>query len=124
MLQGLRLFATGLSLTDINEEQHKAMVDSPIQTWVTGRNHYHVTRRAEYGPGAMSTTSKNIKNARWWTDQPVDQTAQLQLQEKIEQYDTEFKALKAEVDPIKTQIAAIRLGRQHINAEIVCIHIF
>ena len=108
--EGPRLHQTGVSLQDTTQEQYEALQNSNMSTWVTSKSLYKINRRREYGPGATSTTVRDVKPARIWTSQPVDSRAKADLQENIEGWTEELNALKgqAEDNKVKNQ----KLGKE------------
>ncbi|KAI9729503.1 MAG: Structural maintenance of chromosomes protein 5 [Claussenomyces sp. TS43310] len=91
-----KLHRTGVALRDVSEQQFDMTVASGIRDWVTGKHSYQVSRRAEYGAGATSTTTRNVGPGKFWTDQPVDAREKRELQERVDNYNQEFDELKAE----------------------------
>lgn len=113
-----KLHRTGLSLNDVSEQQFSTIVDSGLRDWVAGRHVYTVSRRAEYGPGAASTTTKNVNRAKYWTDQPVDAREKRELQEKVDAYTQEFDALKAEVLVVRPKLNEIKAEKLPMQEEV------
>ena len=104
----MSLHRTGIALRDTSTEQFEELQKSDVSAWVTGKSSYRITRRREYGPGATSTQVRNLKKATFWTDQPIDLTAKRELQEKIEGWTEEIKAIDAENRETQTKIQAYR----------------
>ncbi|KAI5296150.1 Structural maintenance of chromosomes protein 5 [Ascosphaera acerosa] len=91
----LNLHAMPVTLRDMSDSEYRALESHPrISSWASGSNLYSVTRRREYGPGATSTRVRNVRRAQWWTNQPVDSGAKLQL----EQYITQAREQLTEVE--------------------------
>jgi predicted nucleic acid-binding Zn-ribbon protein len=96
------------------------IVDSgKVNSWVVGRHNYRVQRRKEYGAGAASTTTRNINAAKIWTDQPVDQVAHRELEEKISTLFQEFEEIKKQVLPLRERIQELRNQRSDVMADVV-----
>ena len=104
----LHIHEAGVALRDTTPQQFGFLQNSPIQSWVTSKSTYRISRRREYGPSATSTLVKNIRRANIWTDQPVDLTAKRELQENIQGWTEEVASLKAEVDADQRKILAYR----------------
>ena len=98
----------GVALRATAPQQVGYLQNSPIQSWVTSKSTYRITRRREYGPNAMSTLVKNIRKAIVWTDQPVDLTAKRELQENIQGWTEEVASLQVEMDGDQKNILAYR----------------
>ena len=108
--EGPRLHQTGVSLQDTTQEQYDAFQSSNLSTWVTSKNLYKVNRRREYGPGATSTTVRDVKPAKVWTTQPIDNRAKADLQSNIEGWTEEFAAIKGRADDNKVKNS--KLGKE------------
>lgn len=104
----VHIHEAGVALRDTTPQQFGLLQNSPIQSWVTSKSTYRITRRREYGPSAMSTLVKNIRRAIVWTDQPVDLTAKRELQENIQGWIEEVASLQAEIDGDQEKILAYR----------------
>lgn len=108
-----------VALHEISEESYNEIVDGEKVThFVTGSNFYQVSRRKEYGPDAVSTTTKNVTDAINWTDQPVDISAKREVQEQIDALEREFDELKAEIKPLRTAFTEKREQLPELNEEI------
>ena len=109
-----RLNETGVSLKDTSDVQFNMIQQSSISSWVTSKCSYRITRRREYGDGATSTRTMEVKPARVWTNQPVDVTIGRGVQEQISGWEEEIRAIEAEVPTIKTEMDAQRaLAQTH-----------
>lgn len=104
----LKLHQTGISLPDTSDQQFDMLQRSQITSWVTSRAMYRITRRREYGPGATSTVVREIKPAKWWTEQPVDLTAKREAEERIQALKEEASALTVRWNEMTAQIASYR----------------
>jgi len=99
-----RLHQTGVVLKDITDQHYATLESSAVSNWVTSKAHYQITRRREYGPGAVSTRVRDIQPARVWTSQPVDIRAERQLREIIDTCTSEMAELKDEHEQIDVGI--------------------
>lgn len=104
----LHIHEAGIALRDTTPQQFQLLQNSPIQSWVTSKSTYRITRRREYGPGATSTLVKDVRRAVVWTDQPVDLTAKRELQENIQGWTEEVASFQTEIDGDQKKILAYR----------------
>lgn len=98
----------GVALRDTTPQQFELLQNSPIQSWVTSKSTYRITRRREFGPDAKSTLVRDIRRANVWTDRPVDLTAKRELQENIQGWTEEVASFQAESDADQKKILAYR----------------
>ncbi|ELR03474.1 structural maintenance of chromosomes protein [Pseudogymnoascus destructans] len=110
----VRLDRIAVGLKDLNESQYNALTSSAVATFVTGRSHYSVQRRREYGPGATSTTTKSIQNARYWTGQPIDTNDKHELEETLKALRENFGVMKVESGVLKEKLRALSEQRSTI----------
>jgi hypothetical protein len=110
-----KLHASAVSLRDINDEQFEQIQRAERLTqFAAGRQFYRITRRREYGPGAISTRVTQFQKGRFWTDQPVDAAERVELLQKVDELKAQRNTLKEEytakdaqkkaIDEEKTQI--------------------
>lgn len=104
----LHIHEAGIALRDITSQQFELLQDSPIQSWVTSKSTYRISRRREYGPGATSTLVKDIRRASIWTERPVNLTAKREMQENIQGWTEEVESIQAEIDGDQKKILAYR----------------
>ena len=104
----VHIHEAGIALRDTTPQQFELLQNSPIQSWVTSKSTYRITRRREYGSGATSTLVKDIGRAVVWTDQPVDLTAKREVQDNIQGWTEEVASLQAEADADQKKILAYR----------------
>ena len=104
----VHIHEAGITLRDTTPQQFQLLQNSSIQSWVTSKSTYRITRRREYGPGAISTLVKDTRRACVWTDQPVDMTAKRELQENIQGWTEEVASFQAEIDEDQKKILAYR----------------
>lgn len=123
MATEMKLDITAVALQDVSEAQYNMITKSKISSWVSGKQSYRTTRRLEYGPEATSTMAKNVRSARYWTEQPVDFAAKRDLQEKIDGWKDEFNAMREEVVPLRQRLNSLKEERTIVNASLVCINL-
>lgn len=116
----IRLDRIAVGLNDLSESQYNALTSSAVTTFVTGRSHYSVQRRREYGPGATSTTTKSIQNARYWTGQPIDTNDKHELEETLKGLRENFQVMKVESSELKEKLRALSEKRSSVLETIVC----
>lgn len=116
-----RLHQTPLVLRDISDEEFKKMESGPVSTWVAGKQSYQVVRRREYGPSATSTRVRQVRPAKYWTNQPVDTSAKDGIQEKIHGWKEELQQMHQRLESDKAKVAQIFDQRNDITTEKACI---
>jgi hypothetical protein len=67
----------------ISNEQYSAIQAKKISKWVSGKEIYQITTRREYN--ASSTSVTQIRDAKYFTDQPVDTDEKHKLDEEIKE---------------------------------------
>lgn len=117
----IHIHEAGIALRDTTSQQYELLHNSPIQSWVTSKSCYKISRRREYGPGATSTLVRDTRRASVWTDQPVDLTAKRELQENIQGWTEEVASLQAEIDGDQKKILAYRNAINTNSEEGVCL---
>ncbi|EDN08568.1 hypothetical protein HCAG_05067 [Histoplasma mississippiense (nom. inval.)] len=110
-----RLNRTPIARRDITDDEYTRMTNSPISSWVTGRQSYQVTRRREYGPSAISTRVRQLKPAQFWTNQPADLSARSIIENKIKELQKEVDTFQGVFDEHKDALATLR--RRHQDAQ-------
>ncbi|KAI9056134.1 hypothetical protein LZ554_001062 [Drepanopeziza brunnea f. sp. 'monogermtubi'] len=96
------LDTSAVALGEMSQELYDQIKDeAKLNHWATNSNVYTINRRKEYGPGAVSSTSKQVNPAQNWTDQPIDTSAKQEIQRKIDDGDRELEELKQTVVPIR-----------------------
>ena len=111
----IKLHETGVTMRDISSQQFDMLSRSRIQTWVTKKTSYRITRRREYGPSATSTMTRNVKPASIWTDQPVDIGAKRELQGRVNEMNDQLQGLKEQVKDLQRQIEEKRTAMSTIQ---------
>lgn len=116
----VRLDRIAVGLNDLNESQYNALASSAVSTFVAGRSHYSIQRRREYGPGATSTTTKSVQNARYWTGQPIDTNDKHELEETLKGLRENFQVMKVESGELREKLRALSEQRSTILETTVC----
>lgn len=112
-----RLHLTPLRLRDISDEEFSKMESGPISSWVAGRQSYQVIRRREYGPSATSTRVRQLRPARIWTSQPVDNAAQRDLGNNISEWKRELVEIGEQMDADKAVLARLFSEREEATRQ-------
>ncbi|CAJ2504236.1 Uu.00g116300.m01.CDS01 [Anthostomella pinea] len=103
-----KLHVSGVASRDLDNAQYEKIVSAErIPSWAAGHTYYRVTRRREYGTGAMSTTTRRIQPGRFWTDQPVDSSEKAAIQKEINEITDEMATLTQEGREKKSKLKAI-----------------
>ncbi|KAJ4402804.1 Structural maintenance of chromosomes protein 5 [Neurospora sp. IMI 360204] len=111
-----QLHRTAIALADISEEQYdKITLDGRIRFFAAGRQSYHITRRVEYGSGAVSTRVQQVRPGKFWTDKPVDDSVKRELQRQVAEAVGEREELKKENTRLLGLINASREEITKIN---------
>lgn len=102
---------TGVAFRDINNAQYETLTQSAISSFVTPTEAFQITRRREYGPGATSTRTTKLKEAKFFTNQPIDTQAEQELNAKIREWRRDIQELEDQARTHKEQ--AREYGVQH-----------
>lgn len=113
----VKIHQTGVSLQDTSTHQYELLQNSNIMAWVTSKSLYRIIRRREYGSGATFTQVKPVGRARVWTEQPVDFTAKLELQESIQGWTEEVASFKAEHEAIQSRLSTYREAMRNADEQ-------
>lgn len=115
-----QIHQSGVALRDHSDAQYERLASNgKVNQWAAGKHSYTVRRRREYGPQAMSTTSKTIQPGRFWTSQPVDSQEKAELGRRFVEKEGEFKILKGENQELRERISAIEDQKAEIGKKIV-----
>ncbi|KAF2839956.1 putative ABC/SMC5 protein [Patellaria atrata CBS 101060] len=104
-----------VTLQKHNTEQFERLRESPVQAWIAGDKFNRVVRRQEYG--ASSTTVRDVRPAKIWTDQAVDVGAEQELNQKIQDYQRACATLHEQYNELKQRKLDLRSDIQTINDE-------
>jgi chromosome segregation ATPase len=115
------LHSTGIALKDVSESQYNMITESRIGSWASGKHYYRINRRAEYGPGATSTLSRDVRRAKFWSDQPVDMSMKTQLEAKRRGLVDQHRELAEEAKPLRDSKDELVQLKKDLEKEIVCI---
>ncbi|SMR52588.1 unnamed protein product [Zymoseptoria tritici ST99CH_1E4] len=108
------LHQTAFGNQPVPDTMEKELERSSISAYATSSKLYNITRRREYGDGAVVTRVTAIKKATALTDAPVDQEVQRQVKRdisenkyKIEQIDEELQGLQAKVAQTERELTQV-----------------
>lgn len=102
LCDNVRLNRVAFAARSITDEQHAAVSNSPIQSWVSGREVYRITTRKEYG--VSSTSVNHLKKGQFFVDQPVNSDEKMQLDEQLENLNREGNEMVAKHNEAKAEI--------------------
>ncbi|KAL2198707.1 hypothetical protein P885DRAFT_33038 [Corynascus similis CBS 632.67] len=110
-----RMHASAVSLQDITDEQFEQIQRAERLTqFAAGRQLYRITRRKEYGPGAVSTRVTQFAKGRFWADQPVDAAEKTELLERMKELQTQRSALKEQYEALDAKCKTMDQEKQQI----------
>lgn len=114
-----RLNQTPVGLREISEAAFSQMENGSLNSWVSGKHSYNVTRRREYGPGAQSTRVRQVKPAQAWTVKPADASVKQRHLDDIRQSREEFAELQAKLKTDNAAAAEVTADYRRIQDEYV-----
>ena len=91
------LHQTPIALRDVSETSFSEIEKSSLGSFVAGKTSYRVVRRREYGDGAVSTNTRSLRPARFWTTQFVDMHKKRELEELIHDRREELKQMQTDL---------------------------
>jgi structural maintenance of chromosomes protein 5 len=112
------LHATAISLRDITEEQFSFLENSNVRSWVVNGTLFQAVRRREYGAAGNSTRTRALRDARHWTDRPVDPAAKERLQQRIREMESDIATIKEEMGHLKVRKRELAAEHGTIQEEI------
>ena len=115
-----KFHVTPVALRDISEAQFDR-VSADLNSWVSGRRSYRVSRRLEYGPSAKSTSVVFIKAAHNWKSGSVNASIKNDLQSNVRMWKQELQEFRDNDDSEKRLMARLRDERDEVEKERVCI---
>lgn len=115
-----KIHTAGVSLKEVNDQQYQRIVDGEIiNSFVTGRTLYRVSRRKEYGPGATSTITRTIHPGLFWKDEAVDGSVKAEMEQRLHGCELEHKELYAQGKALAQKRKALTQQIQEAEEELV-----
>ena len=108
---------TAYASREISSEQFNALQRSPLSSWVTPTQSYMIARRREYGDQATSTRVQSIKEARFFTDAPVDRQMEDELIQRINNANSEIEELRREIQSFKPEMDELHAKHKQVGLE-------
>jgi structural maintenance of chromosomes protein 5 len=116
-----KLHLSGVALSDITDSQYERLVSGEtVNSWAAGGHSYRITRRREYGPGAVSTTTRNVQKGPFWKAVSVDLDEKRKLARDLVEAQGDFDELKQQSALVKAELQGFTEREKNINEEIVC----
>jgi hypothetical protein len=116
-----RIHASAVALKDIADEQFERIQRAENLTqFAAGRQLYRITRRREYGPGAVSTRVTQFAKGRFWADQPVDAAEKTELVRKIDELKDQLASMKTEYRTALARSETLKTEKKALDDKYVC----
>ncbi|KAI2064306.1 Structural maintenance of chromosomes protein 5 [Ophidiomyces ophidiicola] len=103
-----KFHTTPIMLRDITDSEFQHLENSTISMWISKTESYQVIRRREYGPSAVSTRVRQLRAAKLWTDQPVDETVRLELQREIDMRRSELDEVEKKIEEERSSLGRLK----------------
>ncbi|KAF8428232.1 hypothetical protein EV426DRAFT_528601 [Tirmania nivea] len=111
-----RIHSTPVTLRTLSPQENNGF-EKIFQSWVTGRDHYTVRWRKEYGDDAKSVNTRSIPRAAIFNTQQVDQAATQRLEDRIQALNFECSEIEKYVNEVKARYDAIQKQINGLNRE-------
>ncbi|KAM7208898.1 SMC5-like protein [Naviculisporaceae sp. PSN 640] len=116
---------SAVALKDLSDEQYTRLLDGgSINAFAAGKSVYGISRRREYGPGAVSTKTTTLPKGRFWTDQPVDTAEKAALmrqrneaKDDDEEYQRVFREKKAQKKKLEDELEVLEKDLEDIRKQ-------
>jgi chromosome segregation ATPase len=115
LCESAQLHRAAYSPKPLSNEQHSAAEQSPIQSWIAGREKYQVKKRY----GQASTRVVQVKTSQFFTDRPIDAEQTRQLDDAIRDLERDTMELKEEHTALKVEQKKLNDGLAQVNNEMV-----
>ncbi|KIX99105.1 uncharacterized protein Z520_05566 [Fonsecaea multimorphosa CBS 102226] len=112
------LHRCAISSRELSQQQHDEVAKTHIQSYAAGRKTYHFIRRAEYGAAGTSARVQDMRQARMWTEQPVDMGRKAALQRQMSEVKDEHAMFKSESKNIDKELGQVEENRMLVQKEI------
>lgn len=115
-----RLHLAPVSTQHPRQDQYDTVVSNEhIMTWASKDQVYRVNRRREYGAHAVSTSVRDVRQGRYWKEAQADLSEKTELQQKLDQWNSELRDLQEEMRGLKEKQAGPLRMSNEVDAEIV-----
>lgn len=115
-----RLHGSPVSLEKPQQGQYDMLVtNEKISTWAAKDQSYRVSRRREYGAHAVSTSVRDIRPGRYWSEGQADMSEITELQRKLAQLNKHILELRQEYSAASAKAAGPAEKMADIDSEIV-----
>lgn len=111
------LHKTAVSLRAHDGAQFEAVKASPINSWVAGKQSYSITRRREYGEGAVSTSSRQVRPSTLFSDQPVAVEESRRLDQQALEARQAMDELRSQNDEIRKEVQTVSEEKETLQSE-------
>ncbi|CAE7024574.1 hypothetical protein CFE70_003482 [Pyrenophora teres f. teres 0-1] len=101
--------------TPISDEQHDAVSNSSIRTWVSGTHTYRITTRREYNQSSTSVTKLGV--AQWFIDLPANTDEMRHLDEQQNELTKEKEELRQKHAALGEDIKKLKEENNELNRE-------
>lgn len=91
---------------------------SPVDAFFTKEKFYSITRRREYGAGAVSTSVRTINGRGYWSDGGQTASREAELQDQYRAADRKLSELKGELQMLRDDKKQLEDQTEPINQEI------
>jgi hypothetical protein len=101
LCENLRLHQIAYAARRLSDQQHAAVSNSAIRTWITDGDTYKIVTRREYN--ASSTSVTPLRSAKIFTDQPANSDEKTKLDERLQSLQRELAEMKSNHDAIRQE---------------------
>lgn len=105
------LHQTAISSSTVSNAQHEAIARSPLRSYVADSQFVKFTRRAEYGAAGVGSSFKDMKDAKFWTNQPIDTGRKREWHDQIKEIDRDVFELRQNIEKIRVEVEEIKEQR-------------
>jgi hypothetical protein len=109
-----KLHRSAYTSRSISNEQFSAIQAKKLSKWVSGKEIYQITTRREYN--ASSTSVTRIRDAQYFTDQPVDTVEKHRLDEEIKELKRDIEMQGVEHTEVVGQLEVVKEQKKDAEA--------
>lgn len=115
------LHKAGVSLKELDDAQYRKLdAQEYISLWASGRTLYRRIHRKEYGDAGKSTSSREVRVASFWKDQPVDSAEKRELHERRARIRAEMVELMDQRKMLSNEVDGIVQQQEEARTILVC----